>query len=62
MTTKGVSVLDAKLKSMSNADILETWEALKPETDDKSFWDEENDITMGDWIEAVYSEKTRRGL
>lgn len=62
MITKALGVLDTKLKSMSDDDILATWEALRPGWDSESFWDKENDIAMTDWAEAIYSKKSRRGL
>ncbi|MBI3046536.1 MAG: hypothetical protein HYY86_03325 [Candidatus Harrisonbacteria bacterium] len=54
-------IIGRKLASMSNDDILVTWEALQggiPE----GFWAQENGISMDDWAEAVYSEKSERGL
>ena len=54
-------IIGIKLGSMNDADILVTWNALQggiPE----GFWDPTNGITMDDWAEAVYSEKSERGL
>ncbi|GEM_PF-4339839 len=53
--------ITTKLKSMSDADILKVWSFLQKDTLE-GFWDLDHKITMQEWAEAVYSEKTRRGL
>lgn len=54
-------IIGRKLGSMSDDDILVTWEALGKGIPE-GFWDPEHGITMDDWTEAVYSEKSIRGL
>jgi len=54
-------VISRKLASMSDDDIRVTWEALQQGWD-SSFWDAEHRITMDDWAENVYSEKSVRSL
>ena len=55
-------IIDAKLRSMTDDDIRATWEALRSGWGSRSFWDAEHDISMDDWAEAVYSEKSERGI
>ena len=55
-------VIGRKLASMSDDDISVTWEALRVGWQSDKLWDPENGITMDDWAEAVYSEKSERGI
>lgn len=50
-----------KLAAMSDRDIMIIWRALA-NYDPSEYYDRENNITMDDWAEAVYSERSRRGL
>ena len=54
-------IIGRKLGSMSDDDILVTWEALGKGIPE-GFWDAEHGITMDDWAGVVYSEKSARGL
>ena len=54
--------ITSKLASMTDQDIMTTWDALSRGWDSNAFLDPEHGITMDNWAEAVYFEKTRRGL
>ena len=55
--------MNEKLAAVSNDDLLAIWESLKHvDCGTNEYYDRERDLTMFDWANAVYSEKTARGI
>ncbi|MDP2684671.1 MAG: hypothetical protein Q8P20_06555 [bacterium] len=58
----------AKLEAMDDNEILSVWEALNHVPDNfesqkkKDMWDRDAGITMDEWAEAVFSEKSKRNI
>ena len=53
-----------KLAAMSNQQIDAIWRALEQydPNDDSPWYDSEENISMNDWMQAVYSEMDKRSI
>lgn len=50
-----------RVKAMSDNDIMIIWRALR-HYDPHDYYDKEQQITMDQWAEIIYSERSQRGL
>ena len=56
---KSLERMDKMIRDFSDKDLLLVWDSFSS-IDVSGNWSE--DVTMETWMEAIYSEKSRRGL